>query len=114
MQLIANLAEQGIGGIKPEARDETRGLPLSDSRYPAGSTIAGDETKIRYTKCFQIAMKSLTMLGAFETLNHCEGPATCCLACRHHNFGSCTQQSLHSHASKSVAVRPSTVRSNPN
>lgn len=46
-QLIANLAEQGIGGIKPEARDETRGLPLSDSRYPAGSTIAGDETKIR-------------------------------------------------------------------
>lgn len=47
-QLVANLAEQGIGGIKPEARDETRGLPLSDSRYPAGSTIAGDETKIRY------------------------------------------------------------------
>lgn len=48
IQLIANLAEQGIGGIKPEARDETRGLPLSDSRYPKGATIAGDETKIRF------------------------------------------------------------------
>lgn len=47
LQLFANLAEQGIGGIKPEVRDETRGLPLSDSRYPEGATIAGDETKIR-------------------------------------------------------------------
>lgn len=49
VQMIADLAEQGIGGIKPEARDETRGLPLSDSRYPKGATIAGDETKIRYS-----------------------------------------------------------------
>ena len=45
--MIADLAEQGIGGVKPEARDETRGLPLSDTRYPKGATIAGDETKIR-------------------------------------------------------------------
>lgn len=47
IQMIADLAEQGFGGIKPESRDETRGLPLSDSRYPKGATIAGDETKIR-------------------------------------------------------------------
>ena len=47
IQMIADLAEQGIGGIGPESRDETRGLPLSDSRYPKGATIAGDETKIR-------------------------------------------------------------------
>ena len=47
VQMIADLAEQGIGGIGPEVRDETRGLPLSDSRYPKGATVAGDETKIR-------------------------------------------------------------------
>ena len=47
IQVTADLAEQGIGGIGPESRDETRGLPLSDSRYPKGATIAGDETKIR-------------------------------------------------------------------
>ena len=46
-QMLADLAEQGIGGLGPESRDETRGLPLSDSRYPKGATIAGDETKIR-------------------------------------------------------------------
>lgn len=47
MQVFADLAEQGFGNIKPESRDETRGLPLSDSRYPKGAAIPGDEEKIR-------------------------------------------------------------------
>ena len=47
LQGFADLAEQGFGNIKPEVRDNTRGLPLSDSRYPAGATIGGDEMKIR-------------------------------------------------------------------
>ena len=45
--MVADLAEQGFGNLKPEARDDTRGLPLSDTRYPEGAQIAGDETKIR-------------------------------------------------------------------
>lgn len=47
MQASPAFAEQGFGNLKPEARDETAGLPLSDSRYPKGATIAGDEQKIR-------------------------------------------------------------------
>ena len=48
LQMVADLAEQGFGNLKPEARDETRGLPLSDSRYPKGAAIPGDEEMIRY------------------------------------------------------------------
>ncbi|KAL3137858.1 hypothetical protein ABBQ38_005111 [Trebouxia sp. C0009 RCD-2024] len=49
-QMVADLAEQGFGGLKPEARDETRGLPLSDSRYPKGAAIPGDEEMIRQAR----------------------------------------------------------------
>ena len=47
MQGTPAFAEEGFGNLKPEARDNTLGLPLSDSRLPKGSTVPGDEQKIR-------------------------------------------------------------------